>query len=149
MGRPHVRGERTLIKLALGILFGLILFIFLCWGGYRLYAGFESKHLARRGAAYLSGGDVRQATLSARRALQIDPTNIAAIRVAAEAAERANVPLLVGHHRRHASVLAEARRIISSGRLGPGNALHPHLFHRIPAVRGRAANWHKFCNWSG
>ena len=104
MGRPGFRGERTFIKLALGILIGLILFIFLCWGGYRVYAGFESKHLARRGAAYLSGGDLRQAALSARRALQIDPSNIAALRVAAEAAERANDRSALGWRRKAADL---------------------------------------------
>ncbi len=90
MGRPEERKQRTFIKLALGGLIGFVLFIFVCWGGYRLYCVFESRHLARRAAAYLSGGDLRQSALSARRALQLDPSCIAAIRVVADVAERAN-----------------------------------------------------------
>jgi predicted dehydrogenase len=37
----------------------------------------------------------------------------------AEAAEAANVPLLVGHHRRHSPILAKARAIVEDGTLGP------------------------------
>lgn len=99
VGRPADSGERTFLKLALGILIGLILLVFLVWGGYRIYAAFESKHLARRAAGYLSGGDLRQAALSARRALQINPSNVEALRVAAEAAERANDRSALGWRR--------------------------------------------------
>jgi predicted Zn-dependent protease len=81
------RTQRTYIKLALGILIGFVLSVFLCWGGCRLYSMVESQHLSRRGAAYLSGGDLRQAALSARRALQLDETSVPAIRVLARVAE--------------------------------------------------------------
>lgn len=37
----------------------------------------------------------------------------------ADAAEAANVPLLVGHHRRHSSILAKAREVVKDGTLGP------------------------------
>lgn len=45
-----------------------------------------------------------------------------------EAAEAANVPLLVGHHRRHSPILAKTREIVEDGTLGQvvsvmGNAL--------------------------
>jgi predicted dehydrogenase len=36
-----------------------------------------------------------------------------------QAAERAGVPLLVGHHRRHSPLLAAAQAIVDEGRLGP------------------------------
>jgi predicted dehydrogenase len=35
-----------------------------------------------------------------------------------EAAERADVPMLVGHHRRHSPLIQRAREIVASGRLG-------------------------------
>lgn len=41
-----------------------------------------------------------------------------------DAAERAGVPILVGHHRRHNPVIGQARRIIDSGRLGRILAVH-------------------------
>jgi predicted dehydrogenase len=39
-------------------------------------------------------------------------------RVLAAAAAKADVPLLVGHHRRHSAILAQARDVIRSGKLG-------------------------------
>ena len=47
----------------------------------------ECQHLSRRAAAYLNGGDLRQAALNARRALQLDETSVPAIRVLARVAE--------------------------------------------------------------
>ncbi|MEP7015900.1 MAG: hypothetical protein ABI925_10705 [Verrucomicrobiota bacterium] len=90
VARPGERNQRTFIKLALGGLIGFVLLIFLIWGGYHLYTVVESRHLARRAAAYLSGGDLKQSALSARRALQMDPSCVAAVRILAEVAERAN-----------------------------------------------------------
>jgi hypothetical protein len=84
------RTQRTYIKLALGVLIGFVLFVFLCWGGCRSYSVLESRHQTRRAAAYLSGGELRQAALSARRALQLNPSSPAVIRVLANVAERAN-----------------------------------------------------------
>ena len=81
------RTQRTYVRLAIGGLTAFVVFVFLCWGGVHLYRNFESKHLARRAAAYLSGGDLRQAMLTARRAREIKPTAEGA-RVLAQVAER-------------------------------------------------------------
>ncbi|MDR1708717.1 MAG: Gfo/Idh/MocA family oxidoreductase, partial [Candidatus Accumulibacter sp.] len=43
---------------------------------------------------------------------------VEAARRLVEAAERAGVPLLVGHHRRHNPIVAKAREVARSGRLG-------------------------------
>ncbi len=85
------RTQRTYIRLALGVPIGCVLLAFLCWGGVYLYRNFESKHLARRAAAYLSAGDLRQAMLSAQSARNIKPTPEAA-RVLAQIAERTKNP---------------------------------------------------------
>ncbi len=45
-------------------------------------------------------------------------TIAAGLRVA-EASERAGVPVLVGHHRRHSPDIREAKRVIEAGELGP------------------------------
>ncbi len=87
MGR---KTERTFVKLVVGILLGSVLIIFLCWAGYRIYAVVESRHLARRATGYISGGDLRQAILSARRALELEPSSVAAMRALADIGERAN-----------------------------------------------------------
>jgi hypothetical protein len=81
------RTQRTYIKIVLGVLVGFVLFVFLCWGGCHLYSVVESQHVTRRAAAYLGAGDLRQAALSARRALQLNPSSVEAMRVLAQVAE--------------------------------------------------------------
>ena len=49
--------------------------------------------------------------------------SVAEARAMVEAAARAGVPLLCGHHRRHAGAVREAARLIAAGRLGPLVAL--------------------------
>lgn len=80
--------ERSYIKMTLGLLGSAVVLIFLGWGGCHFYQGWESRHLVRRASALLSGGDVKAATLSARRALQLNAENPEAARVLADAAER-------------------------------------------------------------
>jgi len=53
--------------------------------------------------------------------------SVEAARRLIDAAERANIPVLVGHHRRHSPILAKARAIVREGVLG-----------RIVAVMGSA-----------
>lgn len=84
------RTQRTYIRLVFGIGLGFFLLVLLCWGGCRAYNVFESRHLTRRGAAYLGANELRQTALSARRALQLNPNNVAAVRLLARAAELSN-----------------------------------------------------------
>jgi predicted Zn-dependent protease len=85
----HRKIERTYLKLVLGSLVGFVAFIFLCWGGCHLYDHAQSRHLVRRAAGYLSGGNLRDAMLSARRAMQLEES-VGALRIMAEIAEQAN-----------------------------------------------------------
>ena len=80
--------ERSYIKLSLGILFGFLLLIFLCWGGWHFFQGWQAHRLTNRAAAYLSAGDFKSAILTARHAFQLGPENAAPARIVAEAAER-------------------------------------------------------------
>jgi len=82
------RTQRTFIKLALGIPCGIILSVFVAWGGGQAYQRWEERHLVRRAAAYLSGGDVKSAALSARRALQLNSNSGRAMRIVAQIAEQ-------------------------------------------------------------
>jgi hypothetical protein len=83
------RTQRTFIKLALGVPCGIILFLFVAWGDWQAYQRWEERHLVRRAAAHLSGGDVRSAALSARRALQLNSNSDRAMRIVAQIAEQA------------------------------------------------------------
>jgi predicted dehydrogenase len=49
-----------------------------------------------------------------------------------EAAERAGVPLLVGHHRRHNPMIQQAKAVIDSGRLGSVIAVHSFFWLHKP-----------------
>ena len=80
--------ERSYIRLSLGILFGFLLLIFLCWGSWHFFHGWQAQRLTNRAAAYLSSGDFKSAILTARHAFQLDPEKAASARVVAEAAER-------------------------------------------------------------
>jgi len=94
------RTQRTFIKLALGIPCGLILIIFLLWGGCHAYEIWEEGHQVRRSAAFLSGGDGKSAALSARRALQLNPNNAPAMRIMAQIAEEARDRAALGWRRK-------------------------------------------------
>ena len=76
-----------MIKISLGILVGLILFIALCWGGCRGYTAFEQRHLVRRAVGFLGGNNYKEAALCARRALQMSPS-VEASRIMAQIGER-------------------------------------------------------------
>lgn len=59
------------------------------------------------------------------------------------AAEAAGIPLLVGHHRRHSPLLAEARRIIGEGGLGAVVAVVGTALFRKPDDYFDAGPWRK------
>jgi len=82
------RTERTYIKLILGSFGGFLVFVLLCWAGFRFYRNWQEGHLVRRAAAVMSGGDLKTASLDARRALQLNPENVVAARLVAQIAEK-------------------------------------------------------------
>ncbi|HEV2841543.1 MAG TPA: hypothetical protein VGW39_09485 [Chthoniobacterales bacterium] len=83
------KNERRFIKLIVGGLIGLLLIIALGYAGITVFHRWQERRLIRRAAAYLSGGDVKAATLSARRAFQMNPANADAARTIAQIADRA------------------------------------------------------------
>lgn len=57
---------------------------------------------------------------------------VASGRALVDAAEAAGVPILVGHHRRHNSLIRRARAMIEEGRLGPLVAVHGVFWLKKP-----------------
>lgn len=57
---------------------------------------------------------------------------VAAASLLVEAAERAGVPLLTGHHRRHNPLMRQAKEAIDSGRLGTIVAVHGSCWLKKP-----------------
>lgn len=82
------RTERTYIKLIAGSFCALAILIALCWGGFRFYRHWQEGHLVGLAAASMSSGDLKNASLSARRALQLNPSNTEAMRIAAQISEK-------------------------------------------------------------
>jgi predicted Zn-dependent protease len=81
--------ECSFLKLILGIGGGIILLITISVAGYHFYAGWEEGHLLRRAAGFISGGNDKDAALTVRRALQLEPESVQGARLMAEIAERA------------------------------------------------------------
>ncbi len=86
---PISKTERTLFRYVVGSIGAFVLLVLLIWGGSGIYQHWRERHVLRRAAAYLSGGDVRAAALSAQRAYQLDPESVAAARMLAEIDEAA------------------------------------------------------------
>ncbi len=82
------RTERTYVKLVCWVSGIFVLIVLLSWGGCQLYNTTQEQRLVRRAAAYMSGGDLKAAGLTARRAAQINPESVAAARVMAEIGEK-------------------------------------------------------------
>jgi predicted Zn-dependent protease len=87
-----LKTERVYIKLSLGILGGLCLFIALCWGGHRFYVRWQEHKLMRQAHVALEKNDLRWATMAAQRAFALDASSLDACRTLAEIAERQSSP---------------------------------------------------------
>ncbi len=60
-----------------------------------------------------------------------------------EAAEKSNVPLLVGHHRRHNPLIQRAREAIKEGKIGQIRAVHVNCWFYKPDHYFDIAPWRK------
>lgn len=94
------RQERVYIKISLGVLLGIVLLVFSCWGVRRTYVGWQEKRWIKRAAAYLEQGDQRSASLALRTVLQLKPTSVAATRLMADLADRTHEKSSVEWRRR-------------------------------------------------
>ena len=68
---------------------GIVLLGLVAWGGLHMFHQWQERHLVRRAAGFLAGGDTKTASLTARRAFQLNPENADAARMLAQIAERA------------------------------------------------------------
>ncbi|MGI9372593.1 MAG: Gfo/Idh/MocA family protein, partial [Hyphomicrobiales bacterium] len=60
-----------------------------------------------------------------------------------DTAHRANVPLLVGHHRRHNPLIQKAHELISTGEIGQVRAVHANCWFYKPDYYFDEAPWRK------
>ena len=70
------------------------------WAAKPVYRNWKKQRHLTQAAGYLNRGDLRNAALSARLALSLDPTTIEAARIMAEVTSRLRSPELVGWRQR-------------------------------------------------
>lgn len=85
-----LKTERVYIKISLGILGGLCLFIALCWAGHHFYVRWQEHKFMRQAHVALDKNDLRWAVLAAQRAYALDASSLDACRTLAEIAEKQN-----------------------------------------------------------
>ncbi len=86
------RTDQTIARFVWGSIAGIVLLVFLIWGGVKFYGAWQERHALRQAAAFLSGGDAKAAALSARRAFQLNPQSLEAVRMLATVHEAAALP---------------------------------------------------------
>jgi predicted dehydrogenase len=70
-------------------------------------------------------------------------SSVADAKVLVDEANRAGVPLLVGHHRRHNPLIQKAKALVDAGELGELRAVHAHCWLFKPDDYFDKAPWHK------
>ncbi len=88
MRTPVDRAERIYFKWFAAVFGSLLLLALILWGGLTGLHQWQERRFVRRAAAYLSGGDMKTASIHARRAFQLNPHSAGAARVLAQIAER-------------------------------------------------------------
>ncbi len=83
-----------------GIILGLGLLALAGWLGRSHYRHFKERRAQTQAQAFLAGGDYRNALLSARQALQLNPVNVPACQVMADLADLAHNPVALDYRRR-------------------------------------------------
>ena len=109
MQNPHNKIERSVIKIAAWTLGIIILLIAGGVLGHKSYRHWQERRLIAQANALVNEGDLKRASLDARRILQINPDSAEGCRVMARIAERANSPSAMEWRRRASD-------------LSPGNA---------------------------
>ena len=97
-----------LIKLALLALFVAGGLAGSLYGAYRGYTQWRQARLLRQTREHLAKGDLRQAVLTSRQAIQNAPNDVPTCRLMAEVAERANSPVSVYYRQRLVELQPEA-----------------------------------------
>jgi cytochrome c-type biogenesis protein CcmH/NrfG len=96
---PHDKIERSFLKI---IGWTVAVILVLSVGGvfgYRSFRAWQQRRLVAQGNALINEGDMKRASLNARRIIQINPENAEAYRMLARMAEKAGSPTAVDWRR--------------------------------------------------
>ncbi|HAO78388.1 MAG TPA: hypothetical protein DCQ92_05310 [Verrucomicrobia subdivision 3 bacterium] len=83
-----------------GTLIGLLLLAATGWFGRSAYRHYQEKHDLAQAQAFLASGDYRNAWLSARQTLLLNPTNVPACRIMAALADLSHSPAVLDWQQR-------------------------------------------------
>lgn len=108
MQNPHDKIERSIIKIVAWMLGIIILVTAGGISGHRSYRNWQERRLVAQANALLNEGDLKRASLNARRIVQINPDSAEGYRIMARIAERTGVPSAVDGRRRAADLTGAA-----------------------------------------
>src|ERR1035437_2908936 len=83
-----------------GTLIGLLLLAATGWFGRTAYRHYQEKYDLAQAQAFLASGDYRNALLSARQTLLLNPTNVPAFRIMAAFADLSHSPAVLDWQQR-------------------------------------------------
>jgi cellulose synthase operon protein C len=134
-----VKGRIRLVLLALAL---LLLAGTGIWWGRPAYRDWKERRLLAQAQAFLAKGDLRNASLSARQALSLNPSNLVACQLMAGWAEKAGSPALLDWRRRiaEASPTPENRLLLASTALRFQRPPYPLAAQILDDLRAGAAN---------
>ena len=88
MDRSLRRAEQYYIRIILGAILGLVLFVACCWGGYQAYSRWQEHHFMRQAHVFFDQENFEWASLAAQKAFYWRPDSVEACRVLGDIAER-------------------------------------------------------------
>ncbi len=112
------------------------------WLGRPAYRHWKERRLADKAQTFMAKGDYRNASLSAREVLMLNPSNLAACQVMASLAEMAGSPVLLDWRRRIAEVspTTENRLSLASTALRLQGPPYPLAAQILDDLRAGATN---------
>jgi Flp pilus assembly protein TadD len=125
-----------------GIVAGFLVVAAAGWFGRSYYRHLKEQHEQAQAEAFLASGDYRNALLSARQVIQLDPTNVPVCRVMAALAELSHSPAVLDWQRRvvDAQPTIENKLALASAGLRYENPPFPLATHILDQLAPVATN---------
>jgi predicted Zn-dependent protease len=140
------RAERAYIKLSLGFVGGLCIFIALCWGGHRLYLRWQEHQLMRQAHVAFDKNDLRWAALAAQRAFAVAPSSADVCRTLAAIAEKQDNPEAIEWRQRVVTIDQNSRAdrlaLAESALRFAQPAIAAEALSQIPPAQQNDAGYH-------
>src|ERR1035437_533032 len=129
-----------------GTLIGLLLLAATGWFGRSAYRHYQEKHDLAQAQAFLASGDYRNALLSVRQTLLLNPTNVPACRIMAALADLSHSPAVLDWKKRigEPEPTAENKLLLAAAGLryqSPPFPLTAQILNELAATATNLANY--------